>query len=255
MLTDWTSLERELDLWSELGLTLPLWWRDDDATQPTQALGRLNALSDKLSFPVHIAVIPATAGTPLADYMGARTNLIPLVHGLSHSNHEPQGVKSSEFGTARLPRNALADAAQSRELLEHLFGPRLCPVFVPPWNRIAPEVVAGLPSLGFTMLSASGPRKARFAAPGLEQVNIHLDPINWRGDRSAVPTARLIEALCADLADRRTGKSDNTEPYGILTHHLVHDEAIWQVTTEILQRLIQGPSEPWTAPEHPNERA
>jgi hypothetical protein len=38
MTPDWTALDAELAAWDQAGLTLPLWWRDDDAVKPTPAL-------------------------------------------------------------------------------------------------------------------------------------------------------------------------------------------------------------------------
>ncbi len=140
------------------------------------------------------------------------------------------------------------EIARGQAKLRDLFASDLRSMFVPPWNRIAPEIVEGLSKLGFTMLSTSGPRKAPFAAPGVAQVNTHLDPIDWRGTRSAVDVDVLVGTVCKHLADRRAGRADNSEPYGILTHHLVHDEAIWQVTQEILTRLLEGPATVWVAP-------
>lgn len=248
MTPDWTPLEAELDRWVQTGLTLPLWWRDDDAVEPTPQLDRLYALSQDLGLPVHVAVIPEPAQPSLAAYMTARTTLIPLAHGWAHRNHQPGHVKRAEFGDGRPAGVALADATLGKARLDHLFGEELRPVFVPPWNRISDEVVAGLSALGFHILSTSEPRNTRDAAPGLEQVNTHLDVIDWRGTRSAVARQTLVARLTAHLADRREGRGDNDEPYGILTHHLVHDEAIWQVTHEILKRLMAGPVRPWIAP-------
>ena len=39
--------------------------------------------------------------------------------------------------------------------------------------------------------------------------------------------------------------ADNHEPYGILTHHLVHDAAIWHFTETLISRLMQGPGQVW----------
>jgi hypothetical protein len=47
------------------------------------------------------------------------------------------------------------------------------------------------------------------------------------------------------LADRRTGAADNGEPLGILTHHLVHDEAIWSFCAQLAERFCAGPARPW----------
>lgn len=248
MTPDWHALETELDLWCDLGLSLPLWWRDDDAAAPTPQLDALSALSERLGVPVHLAVIPKDATPQLADYVAQKPTLIPVVHGWAHRNHAPQGEKKSEFRLHRPLDAILADAQSGYARLEALFGQNLRPMFVPPWNRIAPEVAALLPQIGFRILSTATPRKIALAAPGLEQINTHLDPIHWRGTRGLVQPEKLIVQTTALLRDRREGRADNAEPFGVLTHHLVHNQDIWTFTEALLQKLLDGPATVWTAP-------
>ncbi len=248
MTWDWTPLDRELDHWAQAGLTLPLWWRDDDAVAPSAALDRLIALADETGLPVHLAVIPAHADPALAGAVPSDPRLIPVVHGWAHVSHAPEGEKKAEFGAHR-PLPAMAREARDGLIrLRALFGPALQPIFVPPWNRIAPELLPALPGLGYRVLSTFTPRKSKTPAPGLLQVNTHLDPIDWRGSRSLVEPAALIAQVAAQLADRRQGHTDADEPYGILTHHLVHDAPIWAFTTALLHRLMAGPVRAWTLP-------
>lgn len=248
IVVDWTPLDRELALWADQGLTLPLWWRDDDAIAPTPALDQLSALSDDVGLPVHLAVIPSLASDPLADSVTLDRALIPVVHGWTHSNHAPAPEKKAEFGAHRPTNECLDDARNALARAKDLFGDALCPMFVPPWNRIAPDVVAGLSDLGFSTLSTFTPRKATQAAPGLEQINTHLDPIDWKTTRSLVEPNRLIAQIVAQLTDRRQGRADAEEPYGLLTHHLAHDAAIWDFMSALLHRLMAGPVRPWIAP-------
>jgi hypothetical protein len=49
------------------------------------------------------------------------------------------------------------------------------------------------------------------------------------------------------LQGRRLGTLDNDEPYGLLTHHLVHDAAIWDFTEAMLHRLRDAPVRFWRA--------
>ncbi|MCL6283790.1 polysaccharide deacetylase family protein [Ruegeria sp. 2012CJ41-6] len=248
MTPDWTPLDAELALWQRADLTLPLWWRDDDATAPTPALDRLHDLSVETGLPVHLAVVPEPALPALADVTRDREMLIPVVHGWAHRNHQNPDSKKSEFGADRSAELALDDAQRGLTRMRDLFGDDLIPMFVPPWNRISEEVIAGLPRLGYSALSTFMPRNAQNAAPGLERINTHLDPIDWRGTRGLVNANTLITQVTAQLRDRREGRVDNGEPYGLLTHHLVHDDAIWQFTQELVTRLIRGPGQPWTMP-------
>ncbi len=245
---DWSPLDAELALWREGDLTLPLWWRDDDATTLTPQLDRLTDLSQRLGLPVHLAVIPRDADAKLAGYVEQHPALIPVVHGWAHQNHAPEGEKKSEFRAHRPLDAVVADAKAGLTRMTEMFGDRLRPMFVPPWNRIGDETVAQLPALGFRILSTATPRKAAMAAPGLEQINTHLDPIDWRGTRGLVAPDVLILQVVDFLKDRRNGRADNAEPFGVLTHHLVHDPNIWAFTEALLTKLLDGPAQAWTAP-------
>lgn len=246
MTPDWTPLEAEFAEWDAAGLTLDLWWRDDDAVADTAALERLTALSGALDMPVHLAVIPRLAQPSLARAVAAAPHLRPVVHGWAHVNHAPASEKKSEFGTSRPLTDRIADARAGLRRLGDLFGDRLRPVFVPPWNRIGADLPPELPALGFTALSIHTPRHSALAAPGLAQINTHLDPVDWRGTRGLVAPDTLIAQIAAQLADRRLGRADTGEPYGLLTHHLVHDADVWAFVEALLRSLLDGPVRPWT---------
>ena len=242
---DWTPLEVELAKWQAQALHLPLWWRDDDAIAPTAQLDQLSALARKLALPVHLAVIPATAEPELARYVAEHPELIPVVHGWAHQNRAAGGQKKCEFPDQRPTQESLGDMQQGLTRLQKLFGSRLVAMFVPPWNRISSELLPALPGLGFAALSTFTPRKKPLAAPGLAQINTHLDPIDWKRTRSLVAPERLIAQVCDQLRARREGTADNTEPYGILTHHLVHDAGIWEFSEALITRLMMGPGQVW----------
>ena len=93
MTLDWTALDAELDVWRAGGLTLPFWWRDDDAVEGTPDLDRLLALSARCNVPLHLAVIPAHVR---AELVAASGDAIVLVHGWAHANHSAEGEKSCE---------------------------------------------------------------------------------------------------------------------------------------------------------------
>jgi hypothetical protein len=54
----------------------------------------------------------------------------------------------------------------------------------------------------------------------------------------------LIAGIVKLLEDRRLGRTDTTEPLGFLTHHLVHDDAIWGFTERCLSVLLEGGAKP-----------
>jgi len=241
MKIDWTPLRAELALWRAQNLILPVWWRDDDAISPTQELDQLVALSEDCGVPVHLAVIPKTATPALASYVEGTSTLIPVVHGFAHKNHNPQDMKKSEFGAARDVADAKRDIQTGLDTLGQLFGKRLAPMFVPPWNRISPDVFPILAEVGYSGVSVFSPRERVEACDGLELINTHVDPIFWRETRDLVPVPTLVEQTVRLLQDRRMGLTDASEPLGYLTHHLVHTPDIWEFSRQFLFELREGP--------------
>lgn len=237
---DWSALDAALGRAGDRGRQVPLWWRDDDATSHTKALDRLLALARRARLPVALAVIPARLEASLAERLADEPLASALVHGLSHANHATQGEKKAEFGSHRLPEALAAEAGLGLRQAEAALAARLLPVFVPPWNRIAPALVPALPGLGYEGLSAFGPRTEREPIPGLVTANAHVDPIDWHGTRSLLDPSFLVAAL-AQAIDRASFGRGKPEPVGILTHHLVHDEAVWRFCEDLLDRLSRSP--------------
>jgi hypothetical protein len=198
-------------------------------------LDRLSKLAESLQVPAHLAVIPKRAQNSLVPVINDDPMLHPLVHGWTHLNTAPAGQKKSEFGVRRA--DADTDAIHGLERMQDLFGAQLVPMFVPPWNRIDPSVVSALKSVGYAGLSTFGPRNNN---PDITQINTHIDPIFWRGHRGLVDPAVLIDQTVATLDARRTSAQDPIEPMGYLTHHLVHNDAIWDFTRGFLSELQNG---------------
>jgi hypothetical protein len=65
------------------------------------------------------------------------------------------------------------------------------------------------------------------------QVNTHLDPIDWRGERLFVGEVAALERLI--------GLLDPDEPIGILSHHLAMDEPGWTFLDQLLGVLAAHP--------------
>ncbi len=254
----WGALHRELDRWQAAGQSASLWWRDDDATAPTAALDRLLALAGERNIPVCLAVVPVDAGAPLAARLsgpgannGADTGAIDVAqHGYAHRNHAPANAKKSELGLGRPLADRLGELANGRRRLARLFGRRLLPVLVPPWNRIDPALVARLGEVGLSGLSTSGARRHANPVAGITQANIHCDPIDWHQGRGFVGTDRALQWLIGHLRARREANdADPTEPTGLLTHHLVMDADAWRFVRRLTQETAAHPGACWLSPE------
>jgi hypothetical protein len=232
---DWSALDQAFRRAGDTGTPLNLWWRDDDAVADTPALRRLLALSRHYRAPVALAVVPQALDPSLASILGAEDETCALVHGYAHANHAPPGEKKAEFGAHRpLPVRA-EEAAAGLEVSRAALGSKLLPVFVPPWNRVAPDLLSALREAGYHAISTFGDRAAREPVAGLLQINAHVDPIDWHGSRSLREPAQVIGQFAAAV-QRRIG-SGIDEPVGLLTHHLVHDEAIWSFCEALLERI------------------
>ncbi len=242
---DWAVLEAELAAWRAAGRTPAFWWRDDDAGEPNEALSRLLELSEGHDLPLALAVVPADCGHPLAERLAGRGRITVLPHGLAHIDHAPAGEKKAEFGDHRPLFDLLADVATGWNRARLLFPEQILPVFVPPWNRLAPGLVPRLAAAGLRGLSRFGPRAAVLSAPGVVECNCHLDLVDWRGERGFVGEARALAALVAHLSGRREGRHDADEPTGVMSHHLAHDEACWNFLERLFTALREGGSARW----------
>ena len=220
----WSDLVSELDRWEEAGQIATLWWRDDDAVAMTPALGRLLSIAGRT--PLALAVIPETAEKSLADALRGRKTVAVLQHGWSHTNHGGAG-KKSEFPAERSAAEVEADLARGHERLGDLFG-ETAPVLAPPWNRFAPEFEALLPRAGIAALSTMDSRPLG-AAP---RVDVHVDLVAWKAGRGFVGTESAIGGIVETLTRRRLG--EETGPTGILTHHLIMDDATAAFAEELV---------------------
>lgn len=211
-----------LDKLAGKGEQVDLWLRDDDCVEPTAALDVfLGALSQQ-QIPASLAVIPVHTGEALVKRLEKEADVLVTVHGWSHENHGPQGVKKRELGLDRPIALIEEQLRVGLEKLVGLHGKRFFPMLVPPWNRIDPAVVERLSTLGYHALSTFGPEKPA-AVPML---NTHVDVIDWRGTRGG----RDPDTLFAETA----GLCVAGGAIGVLTHHLVHDE----IVADFLKRLF-----------------
>ncbi|HZE60334.1 MAG TPA: hypothetical protein VE085_07235 [Burkholderiales bacterium] len=228
----WSDLDRELACWRDAGHVADFWWRDDDAATLSTPLARLLELAEQSGVPLALAVVPLEAAPEL--FNGLRASV--LMHGTDHRNRARPGEKKTEFAAHEADEEAIERLSVARKtLLEHA-GAQFLPVLAPPWNRFKRALTARLPDAGLHGLSGYGPRESAEAAPGVCQVNSHVDIIDWRGTRGFVGEEAALRAVVEHLAARRGGESDSAEPTGWLTHHAVHEAAAWQFLERLFER-------------------
>jgi hypothetical protein len=240
-------LDDEWDAWVEEGRAVDFWWRDDDAQRPTPALQRLLALAAETAVPLTLAVVPMGAENALADLVELAPGVTVAQHGYAHVNHAGTGRKKAELAAGRPTSEVLAELVRGRRRLAGLFGVRFRAVLAPPWNRIDPLLVPSLPGAGFHGLSTFGARSSAEPAPGLTQGNCHVDIVDWRGSRGFVGEDAALAAIVDHLAQRRRGEVDAEEVTGVLTHHLVMDEACWAFLARLFERTRAHPVVRWLA--------
>ena len=221
----WSELEAALKARNEAGRPVEFWWRDDDACVPSPALERAAGLSTKYRIPLALAVIPQDATPQLFDALHERITV--LQHGTDHRNRAAAGEKKTEYPAAEPADAALERIAGGMAKLRSVANQKFIPVLAPPWNRMRGDLLDKLPGIGVRGISAYGAQKSREPAPGLRQVNTHVDVVAWRRGRRF---AGEEEVLACTLRCLRSIEG----PIGWLTHHAVHDAATW----DFLERLF-----------------
>lgn len=230
------ELDSELQNWLSAGQRPQLWWRDDDAVSFTPELEKLTGVSCDANIEILLAVVPAGADKGLATYIKKHSNLKPCVHGWSHTNHAPESEKRCELGTHRPIEEVLADIGRGRQRLAKLLGNRLESILVPPWNRMRDDLAPRLPEVGINAFSTFAHRRSM---PQM-QVNTHLDLMNWKAPGGAV--GKSLDVVQTELTTAlNVSRANGFYPIGLLTHHLVHDDAAWAT----LSALVAHPDLNW----------
>jgi hypothetical protein len=242
-MTDWPDLTQELDAWATAGAVATLWWRDDDAVEPTPALEHLLDLSARHGLPLTLAVIPGRASLALAARIAvAGETIVPVQHGFAHRNHARPPARKTELGADRPAVVVCEELACGQARMAALFGARARPFLVPPWNRIDGGLIPSLAGLGYRALSTYDTCAAVLAAPGLAQVNCHLDIMRWSAPRGFAGDGVTLRRLLHHLRGRRGGTMEAREPIGLLTHHAAHDAESWVFLDRLLSVLRAHPA-------------
>ena len=206
----WQAVETELDRARDVGRTVRVWLRDDDAVTVTSGLEELRELCSAFALPVLLAVIPAGVAADLGTWIAHTPSFTPCQHGFSHANHAATGQRACELGGGRPLRVILDDLMRGRRILQATFAGRLSNILVPPWNRIDPAVPALLPDLGFEALSTFGPPPAE--TQSIVRLNADLDIIDWRQGRVGRSTPEVgaqAGRTRRDLAPERAPDRDS----------------------------------------------
>ncbi len=218
--------------------TIDFWWRDDDAEDTTSALDDLLTLARRHSLPLGLAVVPKGATEALAVRLKSEPSVAVLQHGWAHKTHAVAGEKKIELG-GELPVSEVLDKLKRGFVqLRGLFAEQFLPVLVPPWNRISDAVRDARGSVGLAGLSTSGPESPHEP----HQVNVHVDIFEWRPARRQLSRAEGFERLAAEVERRLAGAH---EPLGIMTHHLVHEDASWAFLDEMFAMLTEHRATRW----------
>jgi len=217
----WAALEAELNAWSDAGRVASFWWRDDDAVSAGPRLDQLIDISSNSG--LLLAVIPMHLNPSLTTAVANAPHVYVAQHGYAHINHAPRGLGLGawELGMHRGLETVMAEIETGRATLEDRFQSQFLQVLVPPWNRIAPELIKPVAASGFCGVSAFGPRE-------------EISPVQGQ--------------LCEHLEARRAGSVDADEPTGFLTHHIDLDEAGWKFSTRLANMIHQHKAARWCSP-------
>jgi hypothetical protein len=239
----WQAFFEEIARWRDAGRTAEFWWRDDDAARPEPALSRLLALAQRTSTPLALAVIPMQSEKKILENIGSMVSI--LQHGTDHANRAGPDGKKTEFAASEPPAEAIARLAAARRQLEAQAGNRFVPVLAPPWNRLPKHLAPHLVAAGLRGLSQYGARSRAEAAPGLRQVNTHVDIVAWRSGRGFIGEDDALAVATRHLAAKRQAAADADEATGWLTHHAVHDEAAWSFIERLFETTREMPARAW----------
>jgi hypothetical protein len=188
---------------------LTLFFRDDDAGWGMDALDAMVGVFERYDCPVDLAVIPAALTQENAGRLNTWTTSHHGIglhqHGYAHQNHEAEGVRKCEFGSARPVERQCADIMMGRARLASMLD-KVDPIFTPPWNRCLPETVARLRQIGFAAYSADHLVEVEGDGPAMLPVSL-----DWE---RALRDQNLVEVLAALL-------SAPIPQAGIMLHHAV----------------------------------
>ena len=235
---NWAWLDLELDQWRRAGQAANLWWRDDDASEATQALDQL--LGVQQGRPLTLAVIPVGDLSPLSLRLKSASNLCIAQHGVDHQNRRA-GPSAGEFPHEWRRIRIATQIRAGWKNLSKIDGAQ--PIYVPPWNDIHPELPFALNDCDYRGLSAWGGLGDQSSPV---RIDAHLDIMRWKGGARFRGEARFLRDFRKLLTARRQARAW-TAPIGLLTHHLAHDQAAWVFLEKFLAWTLDRRDLAWRA--------
>lgn len=232
--------QHELMAWAEHRHTLSLWWRDDDARQPTPQLDRLLALAERNDIPLTLAVIPSAGAGALGSRIRDVRGISAVQHGIDHVNRaNANGRGACEMAAEWDAQEIAARLATARR---HVLSiPNSYPVFIPPWHAHHPCLEVALRASGF---KGWAPGRDVRESHGLVRIDTHVEVLRWKGGARFRGEGRFMRRLIRLARERRRARRW-TEPVGILTHHLQQDEASWEFLEQFLPWTKGNPAIEW----------
>ena len=200
------------------------WWRDDDAVADSEALQQMLQLAKTYDVAVHLAVIPNLLENSLniIKHPDNQPFSYVLQHGVEHKNFALPEQRKIELGGSQNLQTLQQNLSAGQRLLQATFTDQYLSILVPPWNRIAEELIPYLDSIAYQRLSVLG--KNKLAETELH-LNVHIDIINWR-ERQFAGEAFILSKITEHLRHKRLS-GNNGKPCGLMTHHLDHDADCW----------------------------
>jgi len=220
-MSSWQALSDEINQWPQ---SVQFWWRDDDAVADSEPLQQMLQLAKGYQIAVHLAVIPNLLETSLnvIKHSDIQPFSYVLQHGVEHRNFALPEQRKIELGGSQDLQSLQQKLSVGQHLLQQTFVDQYLSILVPPWNRIADELIPYLDKIGYQKLSVLG--KTKLAETPLH-LNVHIDIINWR-ERQFAGEALILSKIIEHLQHKRLFGS-STKPCGLMTHHLDHDRDCW----------------------------
>ena len=229
-MSDWRGLEIELELGRGPGATSTLWWRDDDAVTATPELERLLGLArlpGGAPVPLCLAVIPGRRTNRWRNSPRRSRSLRSCSTASPTATMRRRREESRARRAIGLRRRFLRELVEGRDLLRALFADQALAgagaALEPDCEPVGATGSAGRGLSRTFDLWIPPPEAARGEPPPGQHPCRHHRLASGPG---------LHRRGCRDRPDRRSSGGPaggagaiRTSPPGILTHHLVHDDA------------------------------